>query len=80
MIEFQGIQHEMPVAFHRNTKIITQTDIDKFEKQLEHDKRKRIYAEKHHIELLEIWYRDLKKIDSILNSRLLNATQLQNVV
>ena len=80
LIEFQGIQHEMPVAFHRNTKIITQTDIDKFEKQLEHDKRKRIYAEKHHIELLEIWYRDLKKIDSILNSRLLNATQLQNVV
>lgn len=59
LIEYQGIQHEKYVkGLHKSKK--------DFEKQLEHDKRKREYAEKNNIRLLEIWYYDFDKIEEIL--------------
>lgn len=67
LIEFQGEQHEKPVAFGGKTK----NDAKKaFEKQQEHDKRKRDYAELHNIELLEIWYYDIDKIEEIIKNRI----------
>lgn len=59
LIECQGIQHrEYTKGFHKTKK--------DFEKQLEHDLRKREYAKQHNIKLLEIWYYELDKIEDIL--------------
>lgn len=63
LIECQGIQHE------KFTKGLHKTEVD-FKKQLEHDKRKREYAEKHNINLLEIWYYDIDNIENILIEKL----------
>lgn len=41
-----------------------------FEKQLEHDRRKREYAKQHNIKLLEIWYYDMDNIEDILVKKL----------
>lgn len=57
LIEYQG-------EFHDGT-AYQQTKED-FEKQLEHDRRKREYAENNNIKLLEIWYWDFDNIESIL--------------
>jgi hypothetical protein len=43
---------------------------EEFEYQQEHDKRKREYAEKHNIKLLEIWYWDFDNIETILKKEL----------
>lgn len=61
LIEYQGEYHDGNV---RN-----QTKED-FEKQQEHDKRKREYAKKHNIKLLEIWYWDFDNIEEILKREL----------
>ena len=45
-------------------------DILDFKKQLEHDRRKREYAKKNNIDLLEIWYYDIDNIENILIERL----------
>lgn len=59
LIECQGIQHqEYRKGFHETKK--------DFEKQLEHDRRKREYAKQHNIKLLEIWYYDMDNIEDIL--------------
>ena len=59
LIECQGEQHKRFVkGFHETKK--------DFEKQLEHDKRKREYAKEHNINLLEIWYYDIDDIEDIL--------------
>ena len=59
LIECQGIQHEKYTkGFHKTKK--------DFEKQLEHDRRKREYATDHKIKLLEIWYNEIDKIEDIL--------------
>lgn len=58
LIEFQG-------EYHDGTAKI-QTSMEFF-KQQEHDLRKRQYAEKHNIYLLEIWYYDYHNIESILD-------------
>ena len=58
LIECQGIQHEKWMEGW-----ITK---EGFEKQLEHDKRKREYAKQHNIKLLEIWYYDMDNIEDIL--------------
>jgi len=42
----------------------------RFKKQLEHDRRKREYAKKHNINLLEIWYWDFDNIEKILDREL----------
>lgn len=42
-----------------------------FERQVEHDRRKRDYAINHQIELLEISYLDFDDIENILSNKLL---------
>ena len=63
LIEYQG-------EFHDGT-AWQQTEID-FLRQQEHDKRKRNYALKHNIHLLEIWYWDYDNIEQVLNDTLNN--------
>lgn len=63
LIEFQGKQHEKYIkGFHHKK--------ESFDKQLEHDKRKREYAKNNCIYLLEIWYYDLDKVEEILEKEL----------
>ena len=63
LIEFQGEQHEKYIpGLHKSKK--------DFERQLEHDKRKREYAKNNNIKLLEIWYWDFDNIEEILNNYL----------
>lgn len=63
LIECQGKQHERFIkGFHETKK--------DFEKQLEHDKRKKQYAKEHNINLLEIWYYDIDNIEDILIKKL----------
>lgn len=53
LIERQGEQHERPVRFPG----MTEDDAKKqFEKQKEHDRRKREYAKRNGYTLIEIWY------------------------
>ena len=68
LIEFQGEQHERYIPGFHNS-------IEYFEKQVEHDRRKREYAERHEIELLEIWYYDFNNIDNILDECLLKEVK-----
>lgn len=63
LIEVQGIQHEKPIEYFGGEK--------QFEIQKEHDKRKREYAKKNNIKLIEIWYYELEYINNILKSHLL---------
>lgn len=63
LIEYQGEQHEKFIkGFHKSKKY--------FQKQVEHDKRKKEYANKHNINLLEIWYYDFDNIETILKKEL----------
>lgn len=63
LIEYQGEQHEKYIpGLHKSKK--------DFEKQVEHDRRKRKYAEQHNIKLLEIWYWDFNNIEEIVNKEL----------
>ena len=57
LIEYQGEYHDGSV--HNETK-------KRFERQQEHDRRKREYAERNNIKLLEIWYWDFDNIEEIL--------------
>ncbi len=67
LIEFQGIQHEKPIDF--NGEGIEKAK-ENFEKQVEHDRRKKEHAKLHNISLLEIWYWDYDNIEEILNNNL----------
>ena len=58
LIECQGEQHEKWQK--------TWTSKDKFERQLEHDRRKKEYTKQNNINLLEIWYYDIDNIEEIL--------------
>lgn len=62
LIEYQGKQHEEVIEYFGG--------VENFKKQQEHDKRKREYAEKYNIKLLEIWYWDFKNIEEILSKEL----------
>jgi hypothetical protein len=65
LIEYQGIQHEKYIpGFYKFRK--------DFERQQEHDRRKREYVKNHNIKLLEIWYWDFDNIEQILEKELLN--------
>lgn len=65
LIEYQG-------EFHDGTsRLLVNED---FEKQKEHDKRKREYAKQHNIKLLEIWYFDFARIETILKEALASKT------
>lgn len=58
LIEYQGEQHEHQCGIFGGE--------DKFKIQQEHDRRKREYAERNNIKLLEIWYWDFDNIEEIL--------------
>ena len=62
LIEFQGKQHEKPIKYFGGE--------EQFKIQQEHDKRKREYAKLHNVNLLNIWYYDINKIEEILNEAL----------
>ena len=63
LIEYQGEQHEHYCkGFHKSKK--------DFEKQQEHDRRKREYCLNNNINLLEIWYYDFDNIEEILEREL----------
>lgn len=62
LIEYQGEFHD------GNTRHQTKEDL---EKQQEHDRRKRQYAEEHGIRLLEIWYWEFDNIEEILSGELI---------
>lgn len=61
LIEYQGEFHDGTVSY--------QTDED-FERQQEHDRRKKQYVIDNNIKLLEIWYWDFDNIEDILNKEL----------
>ena len=63
LIEYQGEQHDHPIELFGGE--------EQFIKQQEHDRRKREYALKHNVELLEIWYYDFSKLEEILKEKLL---------
>lgn len=63
LIEYQGQFHDGTVPF--------QTE-EEFLIQKEHDKRKSIYAQLNHIQLLEIWYQNYDNIEKILTNTLNN--------
>lgn len=63
LIEHQGRQHEEFIK----TLHITER---RFERQLEHDRRKKEYAENNNIKLLEIWYWNFKNMEKILEKEL----------
>ena len=58
LIEYQGQFHDGTASY--------QTEAE-FKKQVEHDRRKRQYAQKLNINLLEIWYHDFDRIENILS-------------
>jgi len=61
LIEYQGEFHD------GNGNYFVKKNL---KKQLQHDKRKKEYAHKHNINLLEIWYWDYDNIEEILESEL----------
>lgn len=58
LIEFQGEQHESPIEYFGGE--VT------FKQQVEHDRRKREYASKNGIKLIEIWHYEFDNIEDIL--------------
>lgn len=64
LIEYQGQFHDRS----GNVELIMSDE--EFAYQQEHDRRKREYASKHNIKLLEIWYWDFDNIETILKNEL----------
>lgn len=63
LIEYQGLQHEKFCGgIHKSKK--------DFEKQVEHDRRKKEYTLENKYYFLEIWYCDFDNIEKILESKL----------
>lgn len=67
LIEYQGEQHEKPARFNNIELNVAEVNLLR---QLEHDRRKRQYAEQHQYRLLEIWYYDFKNVEDILFNNL----------
>lgn len=67
LIEFQGGQHRMPVKFPDDDR----DPEELFKIRMEHDKRKRLYADEHGLGLIEIWDYDFKNIEFILDHTIL---------
>lgn len=63
LVEYQGEYHDGNLTGNNKT-------FFNLEKQQEHDRRKRGYAEKNNINLLEIWYWDYDNIEEILTKTL----------
>jgi hypothetical protein len=66
LIEYQGQQHEKFYKGFHSCK-------EDFHKQQKHDKRKKEYAKKHNINLLEIWYWDFDRTEEILDQYIKQA-------
>ena len=61
LIEYQGEQHiTYKSGFHKT--------YETFERQKEHDRRKREYAKNHNIYLLEIWWNQFDDIEKIIKN------------
>lgn len=60
LIECQGEQHEKPIEYFGGE--------EQFKVQQEHDIRKYEYAKNNNINLVNIWYYDLKNIEKILSN------------
>ena len=69
LIEYQGIQHYRPVAAFGGE--------EQFDVQLEHDERKRQYANENGYLLVEIRYDQINNIENILNT-VLNQNTISN--
>lgn len=67
LIEYQGEFHDGSTSDYTRVNL---------EKQKEHDKRKREYAEHNGIDLLEVWHWDFEKIEEILANKLNNYNLL----
>lgn len=63
LIEYQGEFHDGTARLQSGNKLV---------KQKEHDNRKRSYAQRNNINLLEIWYWNFNNIDNILSKYLNN--------
>ena len=50
-----------------------------FNKQQEHDRRKKEYAKYNNIKLLEIWYWDFDNIEEILHKQIKNKINLKDI-
>ena len=70
LIEHQGEQHEHPVVFNNMSDVDAEAN---FQKQQEHDRRKKQYAIDNDIELLEIWHYEFDKIEDILDKQFNNT-------
>jgi hypothetical protein len=75
LIEYQGEQHVRPVDFDG---IGIQKATVQFKKQQEHDRRKKEYAIKNNISLLEIWFWDYENIEKILEN-ILNVSVINEI-
>lgn len=64
LIEYQGEQHKKRVEYFHKTK-------EDFNRQKEHDKRKRQYTKDNNIKLLEIWYYDYDNIEEIIKEHVI---------
>lgn len=64
LIEFQGRGHYEPVKFHNREGLNAE---EQFDKQQEHDRRKREYATNNGYNLLEIPYWEMDNIGAIIN-------------
>lgn len=63
LIEYQGEQHDRYIrGFHKSKK--------DFHIQQEHDRRKKEYAQKNNVKLVEIWYWDFNNINKILQQQI----------
>lgn len=71
LIEYQGEQHKNAIEIFGGEK--------QLEIQQEHDRRKKLYAKDNNINLLEIWYYEIEKIDDILRDYL-NLNPVENTV
>ena len=68
LIEFNGLQHDKKIEWFGGQ--------GRFEKQIEHDNRKKKYAKKHGYNLLVISYRDISNIEEILQNNLIENKKL----
>lgn len=68
LVEYNGKFHCEPIKNYKNEPI--KFAEERFNKQQEHDRRKREYANKNNIKLLEIWHWDFDNIESILENAL----------
>ena len=67
LIEYQGEYHDTVIRYKKDT---IETAEYNFKRQIEHDKRKKEYADENNIELLPIWYWDFDNIEEILSKNI----------